>query len=344
MTLLNPDHPVSLVRERVRDIFKDLHNQHTSLKQLLVELEGPETLLSNVLRLYNAIAREVYEIEASVVGPLSRWGEEDKKLTVLTVTACKEVKIKEFPVVLATSEMYYRIFPKYGVITVPATESRGLLNLPDLFHELGHYGHYHRQKIFSNRTLVSIRAYLDKTEQEQQRLARPIKPDWPKDFEYVWTNRWAEEIACDVFATFLVGPAYGWANLHLILRQPTPFGFSITHPADAARMDNILRVLKRMELHEPAQEIESAWNKFKQTQGYQPPIEYTFFHPEEVFTAIAEDVEDSIEEAKLHCYDGNRSGVIQILNEAWSRLRSNLANYIEWESQRIENFEISNRI
>ena len=330
-SLLDPNHPTPLVLQRTREILNILQEHRSSLRDLLLELEGPATLVPNVLRLYNARAREVYQMEALVVGPLSRWGGDDERITSLTSKACQEVGIRDLPVVIATSGEYYQTLPKYGLILSPATESRGLLNLPDLFHELGHHRHYREAPIYGRRAYAAVNAYLQATQRDQQRLARPIHPDTVVAFARFWIDAWAEEVACDTFATVLVGPAYGWANLHLILRQPTPFAWSITHPADAARMDHILRVLRRIGLTEQTEEINEVWVNLQRSQGIRPPVEYAFFHPAEIFTAIAEDVEEGIDGAGLGRYDPSRPGLVKLLNDAWIRLLASPETYRPWE-------------
>jgi hypothetical protein len=314
-SLLDSNHPTPLVLQRTREILNILQDHRDSLRDLLFELEGPPSLLPNVLKLYNARAREVYQMEALVVGPLSRWREDDERMTALASKACQEIGFGDLPVVIATSGEYYQTLPKHGLILSPATESRGLLNLPDLFHELGHHWHYRQAPVYGRRAYAAVTAYLQSAQRDQQRLARPIPPDRIIAFARYWIDAWAEEVACDTFATILVGPAYGWANLHLILRQPTPFTWSLTHPADAARMDHILRVLRRIGLGEQADQVSEVWVNLQRSQGLRPPAEYVFLHPAEIFTAIAEDVEEAIDAARLARYDPSRAGLVRLLNQ-----------------------------
>ena len=59
---------------------------------------------------------------------------------------------------------------------------------------------------------------------------------------------WMVEFFCDLFAVYTLGPAYGWAHLHLSAKRggdpfDVPMLSASSHPADDARMRVMLVAL-----------------------------------------------------------------------------------------------------
>src|SRR5208282_2655746 len=204
------------LRQKADDIAAFLQAAECRAQSALALLPAPQDLLDDLARQYNGIAREVYLVEQLVVGPLSRFSSEDEKLSSLSERICKEVGIADIPIVLAASSQYYSAIPEYGLIFTPPIDSQTLLNLPDLYHELAHHLDGRGRVLVGPRFESALESYVDRAEDEIARLSRPIDL---RDFRHriaFWQD-WRLEVASDAFATLLVGPAYAWANLHLML-------------------------------------------------------------------------------------------------------------------------------
>ncbi|MGH9857333.1 MAG: hypothetical protein ACRD4B_05755, partial [Acidobacteriota bacterium] len=281
---------------------------------------------------YRALARQVYLIEQVFVSPVSRFSVEDERLSTLCERICKEIGVlNDIPVIVAASNQYFCTIPAFGVIYIPASESRSLLNLPDLYHEIGHHLHRRGYPILGHRFTTAWREYLEETVDDITRLSRPVDVPRFRNLMAFWRD-WGEEVAADAFATIILGPAYGWANLHLMLRSLSIFDYSPTHPADAARMDNILRIL-RSDPNSVAKLalLEEQWKKYLGFPHPAKPELYDLLHGAPLFTAVLEDVRDAINAHGLKISGSTDGTVAYLLNDAWQRLPADPSQYGDWQ-------------
>ena len=200
------------------------------------------------LDLYRGLVERLDFIETIAVAVLVRANEDDRRLNLLMKEIIREVGFPlTRPVITCSSQNYFHVYPHLNLVFVPLMESRQLLHLPDLYHELGHLilaeKHDRRTDPFKSAlkeikarmhgelAMLGSRIALNRT---PQRLVEQV-PLW----RYCWLNDWGIEFLCDLFAVFATGPAFVWAHLHLCAkRRSLLFGVpgtgELTHPADAA--------------------------------------------------------------------------------------------------------------
>ncbi|MCI0491217.1 MAG: hypothetical protein L0229_31895 [Blastocatellia bacterium] len=140
-------------------------------------------------------------------------------------------------------------------------------------------------------------------------------------------------MACDVLAARLVGPAYGWSNLLLCLQSPNVCSIGADHPADAARTSHIFRVLRRCGWGAQVEKMENQWNRYVKTVGQKKANHYNDYHPDRLFIAVMEDVEEATR--NLNPYRAGSDTIAEILNLAWQQFLSDPVGYDRWESQTI---------
>lgn len=314
-----------------------LNQRRTEADKALALLSGPADILENIAAQYRALAHQVYLIEQVFVSPVSRFSAEDERLSKLCERICKEIGIwNDIPVIVAASNQYFCTIPAFGVIYIPVSESRSLLNLPDLYHEIGHHLHRRGYPILGHRFTTAWREYVEEAVDDITRLSRPIDVPRFRNLMAFW-RYWGEEVAADAFATIILGPAYGWANLHLMLRSLSIFDYSSTHPADAARMDNILRILRS----DPnsADDVALLNEQWKKYLGFPHPAKpdlYDLLHGDPLFTAVLEDVRDTISAHGLKISGSTDSTIAYLLNDAWRRLPADASQYRDWEDEVIK--------
>lgn len=325
------------VKHKCIEVKALLNEARTESGKALALLSGPADILENIAAQYRALARGVYLIEQVFVGPVSRFSREDELLSKLCERICKEMGVSDdVPVVAAASNQYFCTIPAFGVIYIPASESRSLLNLPDLYHEIGHHWHRRGHPLLGHRYTAALREYLEDTVDEITRLSRPVDIRRFRNLMTFWRD-WAEEVAADTFATIILGPAYGWANLHLMLRSVSIFDYSSTHPADAARMDNILRILRsdpKAVSHVAL--LDEQWKKYLSFPHPAKPELYDLLHGDPIFTAVLEDVRDAINAHGLKISGSTDGTMAYLLNDAWRRLPADASQYNAWERNMIE--------
>ncbi len=333
--LLEDVHANSRIQHKCQAVREALDNFARNAQQARGLLAASPSLVADIARQYNAIAQQVYLIEQLVVGPLSRFGDDDERLSRLCERVCNEIGVNDIPVVVAAASQYFAALPPYGLIVTPPVESRLLLNLPDLYHELGHHIDGRGERLVGPRFEAALRDYLGKTEDEITRLSRPVDLHQFRDLIGNWFD-WALEVAADAFATLLVGPAYAWANFHLMLRVPSIFAYSYTHPADAARMDFILRLLASdARFRWDSEALETRWKGYREFPHPDAPTLYELLHPAELFSSVLDDVREALDRLRIEP-DPLRPGTVPaILNEGWHRLLNDPDDYRAWETATI---------
>jgi hypothetical protein len=137
-------------------------------------------------------------------------------------------------------------FPKIGLIGIPYSQASSLYLNVLISHEMGHF--VFQQSELKEKLLSDI----------EQAIGNEFKGDkaWSKDR----LVSWAEELFCDLFATWLIGPIYSLMYVELfglttILDPSAPRGFSITelsssfsrsHPAHIFRLNQQVNLLQTL--------------------------------------------------------------------------------------------------
>jgi len=157
-----------------------------------------------------------------------------------------------------------------------------------------------------------------------------------------WVKYWMEEIFCDLFGVLTAGPAYGWAHFHLSAERggdpfETPMTLSISHPADAARMAAILKMLRSLGFETEAAQIEAVWKHFEITVGATPTPEFAQCYPDGLLSEIVTVARKGISETGVSiAAPTTLKTTVSLLNEAWSEFWRAPAGYAQWESKRME--------
>jgi hypothetical protein len=156
-----------------------------------------------------------------------------------------------------------------------------------------------------------------------------------------WVAAWGIELYCDLFGAFAVGPAYGWAHLHLcakrggdpFLVESTP---DSTHPPDQARMVVILEALTGLGYSNEAARIERGWHELLSYAGYRPDADYTVCFPNTVLKLFADEAFTGYR--RLNCKPSaptSDCGIHNLLNEAWHQFWKSPDKYAAWEKGKL---------
>ena len=169
--------------------------------------------------------------------------------------------------------------------------------------------------------------------------------------ETEWKDRWTTELACDMIATFMVGPAFGCTHLRLCCSLDPDifrpgFGESSTHPSGESRMRAIIRMLERIGLNEDSKVIQEQWLKYVSVNGSDKPIEYDHCYPDKLIDSLAEIVYGGCMKIGLAPYKDQQAtsddiNLPTLLNEAWTVLLANPQGYATWESKQVKRFRES---
>ncbi len=309
------------------------------------DLEITKLASNNVIR-YNTFYEKLITIELFRYLVIINYGDAEEYFKKKIKRIYNEINCLQNPPIVTTisnSENYYWALPSYEIIAVPTGEERSLLNLPDLFHEIGHLIYNQYAPFLKGKIEESLKNYyadeIQRVVDEQR--ATSLITFFREKLTY-WMDTWIMEFTCDLIAVYLVGPAYAWTNLKLTTLSSGKnqvYIDSPSHPSDEARMRAIFYLLDKMGHAKELAEIKSSWDDFLNAAGNAPPPNYSFVFPQQFLEELADNVLAGCKSIDLNSYAEQQglhgNSVSRILNDAWEKLFNDPAGFREWEKQQI---------
>lgn len=297
-------------------------------------LAKPE-LARNNYHAYKRLSEYAQVVDEGAVSALSRFQSRDLFLTRLVAAMCDEFAFPHNrPLCSAITNQYYCILPHMDLILVPHSEPDHLLGLPDVYHELGH--------------LLRDDDLLDRLRTRSQtffgeEIVRAQREGWPsnsiealKAHSRRWFDSWLIEFGCDLVATYVSGPAFGWTNARLCARlSPSFYEISNSHPADAARTIAIRIMLQQQGHIVPARKIDQQWQELQTTASQTEPQEFRLAFPTALLEAIVEEVAGYCESKGIRGYDPMTMPIAKLLNDSWEQFLAAPAAFRSWEETQI---------
>jgi hypothetical protein len=348
-----------------RDLPRDVHSlvltarsQLDTLAERLRMLDtDPKLLLpeneSTRLRGVRRVIGDLDLLETVAIAVLNRWNNEDTWLNTLVDDVAREIAYPlPTPIVAGQSQQYYATYPALNLVVVPLAESRFLLHLPDLYHELAHPLLTTRNdpnlEPFQNALVRAYTTAIAHVAEELRAEGARRGPAAYQQYLRCWTENWWSwviELFSDLFAAFTVGPAFGWSHFHLTAARGTPDPYAVPlftqveHPNDGVRMAAILFGLRRIGFDAEAGAIEAQWKRFLTCVQIAPTPEHERCFPDSLVSRIAEFAHAGT--LNLGCRIARRGqlgAVGTMLNDAWSQLWTRSSTYAEWEAKAIETY------
>lgn len=287
---------------------------------------------------YKRISEFVQAFEERTLLVLGRFSPADEVATKLLARICMELGFPYKPPLCSTlSAQYFWADPGMDVVFIPPCESSHLLGLADLYHELAHFVmHRERQNL-----MVRMEQLVDEHFAQAQIDAR--RKNWPRGsvdalegFRKDWRRSWLLEFACDVFATFCAGSAYGWCNVRLCSNLSEDIvASSHSHPADEARARIIDSVLRKLGFAAEADGVKSAWHELVKLTGKTAPQQFDLAYPPALLASIVEYLVAALPPLGVKPHTTASSGVhvTGLLNDAWQRFLASPTDYAAWEAE-----------
>jgi hypothetical protein len=234
-----PDHERLL--SRLRDILSAAAGRLRDFEMLL-SLNEPRLLPYMLVQMHSL------ELALGVVGKsylpvLQRQSEGERLVRGLLFAAARAsgiLWIEDVAVRLDGTHAAFVSIPEIPIVYAPPRHEVSLVDMPGLYHELGHAA-FARDSEIGRELAVTLRSFFV----EQRRSGGVIDPGKRArrtsrldEAEAYWTTPRLSELFCDVLATVVCGPAHYASFVDLALRVPeNPFDVSsIGHPALAARV------------------------------------------------------------------------------------------------------------
>lgn len=302
---------------------------------------------------FKQLSGQLSDIENVVIAAMSRMSDDDVFVNKLVYEICNEINYPlQAPVASCLSQKYYHIYPFYNLICIPLLESEFVLHIPDIYHELGHpllAIDNPKVEAFRNNLgyfNVEVKKYFDA---EINRRSMNTSNDSDFDSIYVWKECWLEtwstEFFCDLFATFTLGPAYAWSNLHMCTKMSwdiykIPTFQKISHPPDEARMRAIFIGIDLIGFKEERVKIETKWEEFKEIVGYSKTSDFSIAIPEKLLKSAAEFCLTGTKQIKCEvATPASTDKVNFLLNNSWNEFWKDPEGFYDWERKSVMEFK-----
>jgi len=319
------------------------------LTQIERSIETVQSLIDDLDHMQPEFARNMYHAckrlteyaqlaDEGPVSALSRFQPRDRFLTRLVAAMCDEFNFPHArPLCSAITTQYYCILPRMDLILVPHSEPDHLLGLPDIYHELAHL-------LFRDSAVLVEMLRACSQSHFQNEIVRAERESWPRAsidalhaYRLRWFESWVVEFGCDLLATYVCGPAFGWTNTRLCARlSPEFFETTASHPADAARTIAIRLMLQNQGYLKEAHQIDLQWEALQQTSGQSEPQGFRLAFPDTLLGRIAEAVGEYCRSVGISPFDRNTMPIAALLNESWERFVEDPSLFRAWEASQIE--------
>jgi hypothetical protein len=336
----------------------EVKNYQTSILERLSKIEsdiriiqsdhsiGSTAFTKNYLRKYKRLAERLYLLEWGPVLALSRFSERDTFSTRVCKMIAEEINYPYAPPLCVTlSSNHYFTYPHTNIIMIPVIEPSHLLGLPDLYHEMGHNILFREgmMAIF----LTEIDNYYNVQIEQAKRDSKPRKyVEFLRNSLLMWRSQWSLEFASDLIATYVVGPAYAWANIRLCVNLSHDIFASDpekyhTHPSDDARNEGVCSMLEKIGVSsEKIVTIRGLWNQFIDMTGESKPQDYELRFPPVLIGKLRDYIYDQCVKINLVPYTKQKTNpgkinVTLLLNRAWDEFNSSPAVFSTWEATQI---------
>jgi hypothetical protein len=263
-----------------------------------------------------------------------------------------EIRHLSIPPIITTisnSETYYWAHPVFEIIALPYGEENNLLNLPDLYHEIGHLICKQYPNIVEAKFSPVLKAYFEaEIDRSYDEKTHHHYVPFFQSKQKRWEEFWIEEFTCDMIATYLCGPAFAWANMKMSALSNGSnaiFIDSPSHPSDESRMRAVFFMLTKINYNKECEEIKESWEQFLTHTNNPKHPDYKFIFPDALLEDLTNIVFDYCKGIDLSSYDEqiaeHLNPISKTVNDAWQNLFDNPAEFERLQREMIEAIKVS---
>ncbi|GAA4464930.1 hypothetical protein GCM10023189_44870 [Nibrella saemangeumensis] len=297
-----------------------------------------ELLMPNNLYLYNKYILRYEFIDSNLAEIILQYDAAERFFNRLINKIYKESNILAIakPIVTLTSnsKKYYWVEQIAGVeiLALPRGEEECLLHLPNLYHEIAHlFCFKYQDGNMLSKFIAELKRYFhaEWVRIKNEKVKVETRHAELEEVRTLWETKWVWELACDLIATFLVGPAYVWTALILNTKaqgEDLLYRWKPNHPPDATRIRIILLMLDKLDLQFEREQINQVWTKFLALTKNPRPTHYKSYFPDQILELLVEEVFSFCKDARLVpistlLKEPTTTFAVQ-LNETWSYARA----------------------
>ena len=314
----------------------------------LLERDGFESIVLDRLKVSVSL---IDRIEYGPLVTLTRKHQDDEILNSLVDKIRREIKYPiNPPLACCLSNDYFYVDPFFNIMYLPTLETNFLLHIPDVYHELAHplLDTSNNPKVEPfKKALGNVNYSLIKHFEGQivseARKGNKLIIESLRNWKENWVRSWSVEVFCDLFAVFMIGPAFVWSHLHLCAKRGgdpfhVPFYNLVDHPADNARMKAMLLALTLLGFKDEVKKISDKWNRFLQISDIEQTPEFERAYPESIIEQAVNYAHEAATNMKCRVVNNQTTDPIYVLlNTAWNKFWNDQPNYLDWEKIQIVN-------
>jgi hypothetical protein len=277
----------------LQEKLKDAQILHKRL--LLIVNIGSSRLLSRALPIVHDIEFSTFIINYHYLPALQKENEADLALRKILLSSAKRCGLFWLKDIAINQDGELAIIPtppEAPLIISPPQQAISLLEMPGLYHELGHDVFQKFKEIANNLDQV-VYSYFHELRQKSgprnpdQKLERNRKID---EAEQYWDTGRLNEIFSDIFGTFTCGSAHYISCIDMGLRSgqdPFNVDFGDEHPPLSARVYACYKALTPNQQNEQSVIIiHRAWEKY--TKAYTQEYDFKVICSEDLLNLIVE--------------------------------------------------------
>lgn len=257
-----------------------------------------------------------------------------------------EIKHLSIPPIITTisnSENYYWAHPVFEIIALPYGEENNLLNLPDLYHEIGHLiCKQYPTIVKANISPVLNQYFAEQIDRSYDEKTHDHYVPFLQNKHKRWEDYWIEEFTCDMIATYLCGPAFAWANMKMSALSngsSAIYSDSPSHPSDESRMRAVFMMLNKSGYANECEKIRGSWEQFLAHTNNPKHPDYKYIFPDQILNALTDIVYDYCRGIDLASYaeqiTAHQNPVSKIVNDAWHYLLNDPGKFDQLQAEMI---------
>lgn len=336
---------------------EDITRQLEELRHEIRLLQGSNWLQNEPLYYlakleHQALYERIALIEGQAIPVLLGYDDHDHRFGQIVAALIREIgfPLDLTPIVTTKSDQYYWSHPELRLIGVPIGDIGGILGWPDLIHELGHLLLFAHPELLNDFTPLVNRHFKNERDMLVDIGGSERDNQWLALAQLKWGEKesgtWRVELAADSIATFFVGPSFGWQHVRLAANSgndpydPSPGQTVKDHPADQARLEGIVSMVRILGLKKDAEDIAHRWSSLLRDGLYkQPPQGFQSFYPQPLLEALAQNLYDGCKNLGLRPFidqEGRGNpGIVTTIDQAWRMFNSDPTRFKSFEQDAI---------
>ncbi|HEY9044624.1 MAG TPA: hypothetical protein VIN08_01965 [Ohtaekwangia sp.] len=311
-----------------------------------------ESIAFNNMSEYNELNEFFQTIEAARFEVITKYNGPEIYFHHKIARIYDEIQHLSVPPLLATisnSDNYFWVHPVFEVIGLPFGEENNLLNLPDLYHEIGHLIFKQYPEIVKNEIWPAVEQYFhDQINQSYDEKTSDHYVPFFNSKRKRWDESWIEEFGCDMIGTYLCGPAFAYSNMKMAAindGSKDVYSDSYSHPSDESRMRAVFFMLEKTGHKGASDQIKASWDDFINHTNYTKHPDYKYIYPDDLLRKLADVVYGYCQDIDLASYSDqvqkHTNPISKIVNDAWQEILSNPHTFERYQQEQIKKIQES---